>query len=247
MPYNLLLLPLIGGYLFINQFNRWKFLAQRTDGYHFLFETSLAGILLLAFSELLIILLRPSVGFIDVAWHRVLPMSGSGVTSLSFVLGLTLPWLLNYFFPIGREVERAIQLRATSFEQIFDYALRTMKPVQVILRSGKVYVGHVLQWSGPLHEDDAITLLPMFEGYQHTEDKGITYTADYASAFQLAADKRAGLTIDDIGGSGVAVHVSDIEVVNLFSMALYQQLQLVPVEQPSKKVNAAQTARENPA
>jgi hypothetical protein len=44
MPYNLLLLlPLIGGFLFVHLTHYFRFAAQRMDGYRLLFQSAIAG------------------------------------------------------------------------------------------------------------------------------------------------------------------------------------------------------------
>ena len=54
MPYNLLLLPLLGGYLFIIKSNYTRYAAARESGQRLLIHSAIAGVLLLAFSRLVV-------------------------------------------------------------------------------------------------------------------------------------------------------------------------------------------------
>jgi hypothetical protein len=63
MPYNLLLLPLLGGFLFIHLTHFFRFGAQRLDGYRLLFQSAIAGICLSALARLVDLLIdRISTG-----------------------------------------------------------------------------------------------------------------------------------------------------------------------------------------
>jgi hypothetical protein len=57
MPYNLLLLPLIGGFLFVHLTHFFRFGAQRLDGYRLLFQSAIAGIGLSAAARLIDLLI----------------------------------------------------------------------------------------------------------------------------------------------------------------------------------------------
>jgi hypothetical protein len=57
MPYNLLLLPLIGGFLFVHLTHFFRFGAQRLDGYRLLFQSAIAGICLSAAARLIDLLI----------------------------------------------------------------------------------------------------------------------------------------------------------------------------------------------
>jgi hypothetical protein len=59
MPYNLLLLPLIGGFLFVHLTHFFRFGAQRLDGYRLLFQSAIAGICLSAAARLIDLLIDP--------------------------------------------------------------------------------------------------------------------------------------------------------------------------------------------
>lgn len=217
MPFNLLLLPLLGGYLFINSFNRTKFLVERKDGYHFLFETSLAGVFLLAVSKALILCLQSQLTFVDIEWHKVLDYPGSGVAALSFLLAIFLPYALNFFFSLDQELDRAIRLRGKIFERILNNALHKQETVLVETRSGQVFVGVVTE-VGFLTENSSVTLFLLSEGYLDTNNKQIRITRDYEPAYlRIEKDYSPDEAVQKISEYRIEISVSDIGSIRLFN------------------------------
>jgi hypothetical protein len=90
MPYNLLLLPLLGGFLFIHLAHYFRFAAQRLDGYRLLLQSAIAGTCLVGIARLVVEFL----GLFDFGvagltlWYRFFPFPYSAESSLSLALGL---------------------------------------------------------------------------------------------------------------------------------------------------------------
>ena len=53
MPTNLLILPLLGGFLLVHIWHLSRFRSQRLEGYRLLMETAIAGVILVTFARLL--------------------------------------------------------------------------------------------------------------------------------------------------------------------------------------------------
>ncbi|HEY4573564.1 MAG TPA: hypothetical protein VIJ26_06370, partial [Thermoanaerobaculia bacterium] len=99
MPTNLLLLPLLGGFWFVHFCYFFRFRAQRLDGYRLLLESAFFGLLLSVPARL-----------ITYSWPRYFEAgrsaraewglwsnsSLSGTATVSLLLGLTAPFLLNW-------------------------------------------------------------------------------------------------------------------------------------------------------
>ena len=60
MPYNLLLLPLLGGFLFFHLTHFFRFAAQRLDGYRLLFQSAIAGTFLSILARLIVLAIAAS-------------------------------------------------------------------------------------------------------------------------------------------------------------------------------------------
>jgi hypothetical protein len=160
MQFSWLVLPLLGGYIFITRFNGTRFIAERSDGQRFLFQNAIAGAFLLFVAAVLAKLCSSELAFVNTYWHSVVPYDNSGVTSLAFLLGCLLPNVGNLIWKIGPQADRAIILRGNAFELLFRRAMGTVRPVRVTMKNSEVYVGSITSFSGPLAEHRSISILP---------------------------------------------------------------------------------------
>ena len=91
MPFNLLLLLLLGGFIFFSHWNRTAFFAKRQDGQRLLLYSSLLGVLFLSLSFSLSILIPYSGVLISIRhWWAVNtpPVQFSGISSFALLLGV---------------------------------------------------------------------------------------------------------------------------------------------------------------
>ncbi|HEY1948149.1 MAG TPA: hypothetical protein VGG97_14155 [Bryobacteraceae bacterium] len=124
MPYNLLLLPLIGGFLFVHLTHFFRFGAQRLDGYRLLFQSAIAGICLSAAARLidLLIDLTPLGVPAHRLWIWFSPFSYSAVSALALLLGPVFALLVNLFINKERAKDIEIRRHGNSFTQLLHRA-----------------------------------------------------------------------------------------------------------------------------
>lgn len=110
MPFNLFLLPLLGGYIFVAHWNGTRFTTPRYSGERLIFRAAIAGVvfLILAFTIVqLILALQPGV---DVSWHAIVPFPYSGTSFISFLMGAFAWWPLNrWYSKYPDEARKAIE------------------------------------------------------------------------------------------------------------------------------------------
>jgi hypothetical protein len=194
MPYNILLLPLIGGYFFIHRWNRTKFRALRLDKERLLFHASLAGIVLLFLAFLLEAFIPPFIPC--VTWFPCLPslpFQYTGVSSIALALGWFLPLLLNLIWKVDAESKRVIDEDGDPFEQLINGALDAAKPVMLTLKGGKVYVGFVVSSFVPSREQRTIRIAPLRSGYRDDDKHEVHFTTDYSGALDKIPEDVAKL------------------------------------------------------
>src|ERR1700733_4997234 len=99
MPYNLLLLPLIGGFLFVHLAHYFRFAAQRTDGYRLLFQAAIAGVGLSIAGRVseLILASTPWGKWLAYYWHIFSPFPYSATSAVSLLMGPFFALLVNFF------------------------------------------------------------------------------------------------------------------------------------------------------
>jgi len=73
MPFNVLLLPLLGGYIFITHWNRTRFNAKRHTGERLLFEAATAGLLFLLIAFVLVHLVTAADPALHDRWAKEVP------------------------------------------------------------------------------------------------------------------------------------------------------------------------------
>lgn len=92
MPFNVLLLPLLGGYVFITYWNYTRFSARRYSGERLLIHSALAGVLLLVVSYIIVLFISGYWPGIAGAWTTRVPFPYSGVSLGALLLGVAAPW-----------------------------------------------------------------------------------------------------------------------------------------------------------
>src|SRR5215218_9788064 len=184
MPFNILLLPLIGGYFFIHGWNRTQYQSIRLDKERLLFHASLAGLFLL----LLAFALRGLLPTIACVKHFPCvdqePFQYLDVSFLALALGLLLPRFLNLFWKLDNASKKYIEEEGDPFERLINRALDTAKPVMLTLKGGKVYVGLVISSFVPNRDQRTIHIVPLKSGYREGDKHRVHLTTNYAKAIE---------------------------------------------------------------
>src|SRR6267142_4470624 len=180
MPFNLLLVPLLGGFVLSSLSNRFKFKSVRLDGYRLLLHSSLAGLFLLMAAELIVVIFRFPLGWLDSGFHQAVPYKGAGVTTLAFFLSFPFCLIANRFFKIDSEIDRVIDAKGDPLELILRESLKEAKPVLITVKNGKVYVGLVTSNSSPAVSVEFMKIFPVRSGYRNSETKTVEFTTDHS-------------------------------------------------------------------
>ncbi len=185
MPFNLLLLPLLGGYIFVNKFNDTKYVALRQDGHRLIFLSAFAGVVTVGISRIVVLCIlhyKPEIG---AAWRVYSPYPLSGTATGAFLIGC-LAWIpLNKISPFSGAIYHALEKHGNLLENLLNRALNERLHIQVTMDDGKVYVGWVsYQPNRPQSVETYIGILPIISGYRDTETKEVTYTTRYDNIYE---------------------------------------------------------------
>jgi hypothetical protein len=231
MPYNLLLLPLLGGYIFVRRCYRTRYGALRSENYRLLFLAAEFGLYLLILAAVLRYLFLifgaaiPSVSYVDHLWHSIIPFDYSGTAFLAFFLGNILWWPVNWATRSTSEdeVDKSIRDKADPFEVLLKDAMRNSKPVLMTIKSGKVYVGHVVTNFNPAFDVQSVKIIPILSGYRKTEDQTISFTTDYFSLLTRIHNQDPTVSDRDRMDLGTVIPVEEVRSVAIFSLPAYKQ------------------------
>jgi len=213
VPFNVLLLPLLGGYIFITQWNRTRFRTKRDTGERLLFHAGLAGVVLLVAAFVIVHLITWLNPGLHDAWTREVPFPYAGTSLLALLLGLIGWWPANLFFPREKEARRVLREWGDHLEILFDRALTENRQISVTLKGGKVYIGFVLENFDPSYDRKYITILPMASGYRDADDHGVVLTTFYGDVYVRIMDARTDLEPEDFR---VVIPVAEVQSANLF-------------------------------
>ncbi len=238
MPYNLLLLPLLGGYLFLRQCKRTRYFAARLDGYLLLLNASVAGVVLLFAAHVLLLLIRPAIRSFGIAawWHDTIPFDHAAVSILAFCIGAVawMPVNLIAEWRDDTEMMRAARAKDDPLEVFLRKAMLAGKRVLVTLKSKRVYEGMIVHIPLPGRDVDSIRLVRFQTGYRN-EQHGVHFTIDYREMLSVLLyqfDQDDGLLSPpavaiDLEDMVIVIRGSEIESVSLFHQQLHDLHQAV--------------------
>lgn len=189
MPTNLLILPLLGGFLLVHLWHISRFRSQRLEGYRLLMETAVAGVILVTIARLL----TYSLGHYGIVsnharatWHEFAPIDFSGTGAVAFGLGVMLPMVANLFFPKKSAQDWAIHHYGSNLLRLLHTATKYEMLVSLTLDNRKVYVGFVITAPNLQSNDLYVQLLPVLSGYRDANDLRLKFTTNYAQVYPEA-------------------------------------------------------------
>lgn len=188
MPhFDLLILPLIGGFIFVSKFYITKYVTLRSDGYRLIFYASLAGAIFLFISALLVYLLG-EVWFFPCLykhWVEIVPIPHSNEAALALLLGSALWYPLNKLSAYiqcmseAASIDRAIKNRSDPLEIMLRAALGSRLLLSVTISNRKVYIGYLKSNFNPAYPMESIKLFLCYSGHRDPQTNKLTIDVNY--------------------------------------------------------------------
>lgn len=222
MPFNVLLLPLLGGYIFITNWNRTRFTSKRYSGERLIFHAAIAGVLFLILAFLIARGIAHWTPALHTEWKQMVPFPWAGTSLLAFVLGAA-TWIpLNRLHSRDTEARRAIGEWNDYLEMLLLRATREVKQVSITIKSGKVYVGYITRNFDPAFERKYVTVLPMASGFRDPDTQELILTTDYARVYQQMILEDNAFLLRGADDFHIVIPVSEIQSANIFDPFAYQ-------------------------
>ncbi len=218
MPYNLLLLPLLGGFLFLHISHLFRFEAQRLDGYRLLFYSALAGLMLVLPARIIVVCLSSTAlshwsG--TLLWDQIAPFSYSGTSVLSLILAPPLAGVLNLFINAERAKDIEIRRHANYLTKLLHRAERETLPLSITLANLKWYVGYVTVSPNLSPSETYFRILPLLSGYRDRETLKTIRTVFYQDVLQDPQVDKNDLV--------VTLPLADVKIAGLFDEDVYDE------------------------
>jgi len=221
LPFNILLFPLVGGYIFATNYYRSKTKIDRSSGYKLLFEVVKFSIGLLAISSFIIFKVQKCAPILSDIYHNCFvpvefPHTGKGILALG--LGYFLPIVLNR--PIHKTnnmfayLDKVSKLIENELESLIYSSIKDEKPVMLCMRNRKVYVGFVINFQ--ISNCKHITMIPFLSGYRNNTNYSIDLNVDYISVCEEISNARGETEDFTVADLEIVLCADDIERASLF-------------------------------
>lgn len=168
MPFNLLLFPLLAGYLFLhtNRYLRWR--AQTLDGNRLLLEAAKYGIAFGIAGRVVTYLAAfiPREAYIQGTFHKAAPFDYAGTAVAALLLGVIGGPLSNLFFDELAAKSLALRRQGNHLLRLLNEASEEGSLISLTLDTRKWYVGYVVETPSLDPKDQFFSIIPIFSGYR---------------------------------------------------------------------------------
>lgn len=240
MPNNLLLVPLLAGFLFLHFTHVFRFRAQRLDGYRLLMESAIAGALLASISRFVLVNLESSSfgAWLAGHWRHFAPFEYSGTAAFTLPLAVCFSKAWNLALGLEEAKDSIMKDHGNAFLKLLHDAQRSEDLISVTLDSRKWYVG-LVAGSPNLSPDEAyFQLLPVFSGYRDKDNLETKRTVNYKEWLQNSDSNHEDFVI--------TIPIRDVKIANRFDPELYQELSAPEALLASRTDTPAASAPEAP-
>lgn len=213
MPFNLLLFPLLAGYLFIhtNSYLRWR--AQTLDGNRLLLEAAKYGLVfgIVARAVTYFAAYIPKERVAEYALHRAAPFDYVGTAIAALLLGIIGGPISNLFFDELAAKSLALRRQGNHLLRLLNEATEEGSLVSVTLDTRKWYVGYVVETPSLDPKDQFFSIIPIFSGYRDTS------TLEACRLTEYRFD-----SISDVDAYAKVLNTSRVIDANVFDVDLYE-------------------------
>ena len=225
MGFGLLFVPLVGGYLFLTWCHWSQFRVRRQSGHHLLFRSAAVGLLLLVAAWVLELAasswIRLPSGLVE-TFRSAVPFPYVSTAAVAFLLGPAAALAINMRYSKRRGAMRAVRAASDYMEILFVERMAEDAPVELTLRSGKAYVGWILNASVAEPQRKFVELLPLASGFRTDETHELRFTTNYAAVLPPLRDETG---FAEASAFRVVLPVSEIRSARPFDFATYFRFQ----------------------
>lgn len=227
-------LALAGGFLFTSRCHFTRYRIARVEGERLIYNSAAFGVGLLFAAQVALkgtaTILPDAYDGCARSWSSfVYHLPGVAPFAGAFLLGLALPWIVNAIYPAPKATVRAIRRYGSEFERLLYTSVATSRPLQLCLRTRKVYIGWAVDTDVLEGESAYVRILPALSGYRDEVTLTLKLTTQYLDVY---AELRSRGTPFDAADFEIVIAASEVVSANLFSLDIDQNaFQLPPSSQ----------------
>jgi hypothetical protein len=243
---DIILLPLLGGYIFLITFNYTKFYHKRIEKNRLIYNSLLFAFVLTGFVYIIdylfikgneyylefLCLKSKSINsyrnLISTTIDNIIHFSKPGFKQslLVFLISYPLAKALNFikYFHKDFSFDYTLNKWGNEYEKIIWNTLGENEDLDKLLmittKSNKVYIGQVTKLSEPI-ENTHIRILPSLSGYREKETQNLIITTNYTNIIQVASIEDNTEILDS--KLGVIIPISEIILISRFDYQIFGQ------------------------
>ena len=251
---DIILLPLLGGYLFLITFNYTKFYHKRIEKNRLIYNSLVVAFVftgLVYFVDYLFF--RFNNYYLQIGefttrsvaeWRNIISLEIDEIVHFSkpgfkqslvvFLTSYPLALLLNKFkiFHKDFSFDYTLSKWGTEFEKLIWNTLGESDDLEKLLmittKSNKVYIGQITKLSEPI-ENTHLRILPSLSGYREKETQQLFITTNYTTIIENASALGQTRVLDN--KLGVIVPISEIVLISRFDHEIFGQFNSTPDEE----------------
>ena len=217
MQLGTLLIPILGGYIFIISCYLTRYIAVRDTGYHLFFKSAIAGSAMFALAYTLEPVIK-SQAELQAFWQSNFAAGHIGTSVLSLLLGFVSAAGINIFCNKEKYVQKAAEGRGDRLELMLANSSDMLIQVEITLKTGKSYIGYVVHSPFSIHGRSDVEILLTASGYRKPDTQELILTTHYSSFLDSSI---RNLSAEHFR---IAIHMSEVISVRLFDPKLYSQI-----------------------
>lgn len=223
MPWNLVLLPLLGGFWFITKYYPTKFKTIQLSRERLIFYSATVAVGLAVLAWLITLIteqLMPNTVSLMVQIMPNVPYTGTAL--VAFVIGPVLAFILNHWVNEDEANYLAIMKYGDNLEKTIATAFYFDEVLIFSLSSGKVYIGIVIDVPANLAGTTQwLTIVPYFSGYRDHATKNVTITTEYADIIESSVqDEKKPIPLESFNR---VIRAADLEMCGVFEHAVWEK------------------------
>ena len=153
----------------------------------------------------------------------MVPVDNAVTLSLTLLLGLGLPILFNIFYSKQIATKKVAELNGDVIELLIDESVGRDLPIHLSLRSGKSYIGYVIESQFIWQNDPDIALIPIASGYRDKKTQKLVLTTYYSSIIYEFAVASVSKNINDFR---IVIPMSEVISARYFDEEIYDRFQI---------------------
>lgn len=235
--FNQLILPLIGGYLFLSFTYYFKFYHSKLERQRLIFNSAVIGVFSLMISFIIVWLwknlLAENFEILKTLSHflynlnpGISDIKGIDVIGLSFFIPIIFVFVINKIIKTDKSFEKIIDKWGDALDFVIYNSFKQEKIEDKLLlltfKNGKVYIAFINKMTLPI-EDSYINFIPVLSGYRDKDSHIVEYTTDYSKIIFDEIDDNLEELKDKLG---ITVRRDELLFITQFDFTILEGIEM---------------------